>query len=154
MGWQANIDVFRRCMPVAIRSANFLSGGQSLADASARLSVMNKKKGHFPVSMSSVVKRVSADWLFLSDEEQKLPLSLITCSCVAQFTRLCQLILTLNPIIPTRPLNDSLLCCTCYPSYVNYPLLINPTLWSLLSLLGQSILLMVSGAADATLCAV
>ena len=39
---QANIDVFRRCMPVAIRSANFLSGGQSLEDASARLSVMNQ----------------------------------------------------------------------------------------------------------------
>ncbi len=46
---QANIDVFRRCMPVAIRTANFLSGGQSLADAAARLSVMNKKKGNFPV---------------------------------------------------------------------------------------------------------
>ena len=39
---QANLDVFRRCMPIAIRSANYLSGGQSLADASARLSVMNQ----------------------------------------------------------------------------------------------------------------
>ncbi len=49
---QANVDVFRRCMPVAIRSANFLSGGQSLEDASARLSVMNQKKGNFPVNLS------------------------------------------------------------------------------------------------------
>jgi fructose-bisphosphate aldolase, class I len=49
---QANIDVFRRCMPVAIRSANFLSGGQSLEDASARLSVMNQLKGNFPVNLS------------------------------------------------------------------------------------------------------
>ena len=39
---QANLDVFRRCMPAAIRSANYLSGGQSLADAAARLSVMNQ----------------------------------------------------------------------------------------------------------------
>eukprot|EP00798_Chlamydomonas_sp_ICE-L_P029708 gene29708-5143_t len=49
---QANVDVFRRVMPVAIRTANFLSGGQSLADASARLSVMNQKKGNFPVNLS------------------------------------------------------------------------------------------------------
>lgn len=34
------------------RSANFLSGGQSLADASARLSHMNKVKGNFPVNLS------------------------------------------------------------------------------------------------------
>lgn len=49
---QANIDVLRRCMPVAIRSANFLSGGQSLEDAAARLSVMNQLKGNFPVNLS------------------------------------------------------------------------------------------------------
>lgn len=42
---QANVDVFMRVMPLAIRSANFLSGGQSLGDASARLSAMNKIKG-------------------------------------------------------------------------------------------------------------
>ena len=41
-------------MQVAIRTANFLSGGQSLADASARLSVMNQKKGNFPVSVCVV----------------------------------------------------------------------------------------------------
>ena len=34
------------------RTANFLSGGQSLADASARLSVMNQVKGNFPVNLS------------------------------------------------------------------------------------------------------
>ena len=49
---QANVDVFRRCMPVAIRTANFLSGGQSLEDAAARLSVMNQLKGNFPVNLS------------------------------------------------------------------------------------------------------
>lgn len=49
---QANVDVFRRCLPVAIRSANFLSGGQSLEDATARLSVMNQKKGNLPVNLS------------------------------------------------------------------------------------------------------
>lgn len=42
---QANVDVFMRVMPLAIQSANFLSGGQSLADASARLNAMNKIKG-------------------------------------------------------------------------------------------------------------
>lgn len=49
---QANVDLFRRVMPVAVRSANFLSGGQSLEDASARLSVMNRKKGNLPVNLS------------------------------------------------------------------------------------------------------
>ena len=49
---KANIDVLRRCMPVAIRSANFLSGGQSLDDAAARLSAMNQMKMGFPVNLS------------------------------------------------------------------------------------------------------
>lgn len=54
---QANLDVFRRVMPVAVRSANYLSGGQSLEDAAARLSVMNqlnKKAGAkaLPVNLS------------------------------------------------------------------------------------------------------
>merc|ERR1719230_1011042 len=51
---RANVDVLRRCMPVAIRSANFLSGGQTLADASARLSAMNEvaRECGFPVNLS------------------------------------------------------------------------------------------------------
>ncbi|KAI8465806.1 MAG: fructose-bisphosphate aldolase [Monoraphidium minutum] len=49
---QANVDLFRRVMPTAVRSANFLSGGQSLADASARLSAMNERKGNLPVNLS------------------------------------------------------------------------------------------------------
>uniref|UniRef100_A0A061R8B5 fructose-bisphosphate aldolase n=1 Tax=Tetraselmis sp. GSL018 TaxID=582737 RepID=A0A061R8B5_9CHLO len=49
---EANIATLKRCMPVAIRSANFLSGGQSLEDAAARLSAMNKAKGSFPVNLS------------------------------------------------------------------------------------------------------
>jgi len=42
---QANLDVFRRCFPTAIPTANFLSGGQSLYDAAGRLNAMNKLKG-------------------------------------------------------------------------------------------------------------
>ena len=49
---KANIDVLNRCFPVAMKGANFLSGGQSLADASARLSVMNQVKGNSPWNLS------------------------------------------------------------------------------------------------------
>jgi fructose-bisphosphate aldolase class I len=49
---QANIDVLRRCFPIALKSANFLSGGQSLEDAAARLSVINKIKGDSPWNLS------------------------------------------------------------------------------------------------------
>jgi len=48
----ANLAVLRRTMPAAIKSANFLSGGQSLADAAARLSVMNQRKGNSPWNLS------------------------------------------------------------------------------------------------------
>jgi fructose-bisphosphate aldolase, class I len=41
---EANLEVFRRCFPTAMRSANYLSGGQSLEDASARLDAINKRK--------------------------------------------------------------------------------------------------------------
>ena len=40
----ANLQVFRRCFPTAMVSANFLSGGQSLEDACARLDAINKHK--------------------------------------------------------------------------------------------------------------
>ncbi len=49
---KANIDVLNRCFPCAMKGANFLSGGQSLADASARLSVMNQVKGTSPWNLS------------------------------------------------------------------------------------------------------
>jgi fructose-bisphosphate aldolase class I len=42
---QANLVVFRRCLPTAITTANFLSGGQSLEDAAARLNAINSHKG-------------------------------------------------------------------------------------------------------------
>ena len=42
----ANLQVFRRCFPTAMVTANFLSGGQSLADAAARLDAINKHKTH------------------------------------------------------------------------------------------------------------
>ena len=41
---EANLAVFRRCLPTAIVTANYLSGGQSLPDASARLNAINKHK--------------------------------------------------------------------------------------------------------------
>jgi fructose-bisphosphate aldolase class I len=41
----ANLQVFRRCFPTAMVTANFLSGGQSLEDAAARLDAINKHKG-------------------------------------------------------------------------------------------------------------
>ena len=40
----ANLQVFRRCFPTAMVTANFLSGGQSLEDAAARLDAINKHK--------------------------------------------------------------------------------------------------------------
>ena len=40
----ANLLVLRRSLPVAIRSVNFLSGGQSLEDCAARLAAMNRLK--------------------------------------------------------------------------------------------------------------
>ena len=52
LGIEANIDVLNRCFPCAMKGANFLSGGQSLADASARLSKMNQVKGTSPWNLS------------------------------------------------------------------------------------------------------
>lgn len=49
---EANIVTLRRVMPVAIPGVNFLSGGQSLEDAAARLSTMNKLKGNSPWNLS------------------------------------------------------------------------------------------------------
>ena len=49
---EANIRVLRDVFPVAMPGANFLSGGQSLEDAAARLSAMNKVKGNSPWNLS------------------------------------------------------------------------------------------------------
>jgi len=40
----ANLRALRRSLPVAIRTVNYLSGGQSLADAAARLDAINRLK--------------------------------------------------------------------------------------------------------------
>ena len=48
--WQiatANLEVLQRTMPTAIQGVNFLSGGQSLEDATARLSAINRMKTKF-----------------------------------------------------------------------------------------------------------
>jgi len=49
---QANLDVLRRVMPAAIRGVNFLSGGQSLENAAAKLNAINKVKGNSPWNLS------------------------------------------------------------------------------------------------------
>ncbi|CAE7518036.1 FBPA [Symbiodinium natans] len=49
---QANVEVLQRCMPVSIRTANYLSGGQSLEDASARLNAINRHSGKKPWNLS------------------------------------------------------------------------------------------------------
>ena len=51
---QANVFVFEQSFPVAMKGANYLSGGQNLADAAARLSAINKanKKGPWNLSFS------------------------------------------------------------------------------------------------------
>merc|ERR1719261_1597764 len=39
---EANVRVLQQCMPVSIPGVNYLSGGQNLEDAAARLSEINK----------------------------------------------------------------------------------------------------------------
>jgi len=47
---EANLVTLRRVMPVAIPGVNFLSGGQCLEDAAARLNAMNKMKKANPLA--------------------------------------------------------------------------------------------------------
>jgi fructose-bisphosphate aldolase class I len=49
---QANIYVLEQSFPVAMLGANFLSGGQTLEQGTARLSAMNKIKGKAPWNLS------------------------------------------------------------------------------------------------------
>lgn len=49
---EANIYVLEQSFPVAMPGANFLSGGQTLSQAAARLSAMNKIKGKGPWNLS------------------------------------------------------------------------------------------------------
>lgn len=51
---EANVFVFEQSFPVAMKGANYLSGGQSLEDAAARLSAINKAntKGPWNISFS------------------------------------------------------------------------------------------------------
>jgi len=48
----ANIFVLEQSFPVAMKGANYLSGGQSLEQAAARLSAINKVKGNGPWNLS------------------------------------------------------------------------------------------------------
>mmetsp|Transcript_35020 Transcript_35020/g.64478 ORF Transcript_35020/g.64478 Transcript_35020/m.64478 type:complete len:143 (-) Transcript_35020:48-476(-) len=48
----ANIFVFEQCFPTSMKGANYLSGGQTLEEASARLSAINKIKGGNPWNLS------------------------------------------------------------------------------------------------------
>jgi fructose-bisphosphate aldolase class I len=49
---EANLFVLEQSFPVAMKGANYLSGGQSLEDAAARLSAINKVKGNRPWNLS------------------------------------------------------------------------------------------------------
>merc|ERR1719203_1812081 len=49
---EANIFVLEQSFPVAMKGSNYLSGGQSLEDAAARLSALNKVKGKGPWNLS------------------------------------------------------------------------------------------------------
>jgi len=49
---EANIYVLASSFPVAMKGANFLSGGQTLEQGTARLSAMNKVKGNAPWNLS------------------------------------------------------------------------------------------------------
>lgn len=49
---EANVQVMRRVVPAACRSINFLSGGQTLEDAAARLNAINQAKGNSPWNLS------------------------------------------------------------------------------------------------------
>jgi len=48
----ATVTALRRVMPAAMPGVNFLSGGQSLEDAAARLNAINKYKGNSPWNLS------------------------------------------------------------------------------------------------------
>ena len=48
----ANIYVLEQSFPVAMKGANYLSGGQTLEDGAARLSAINKVKGRCPWNLS------------------------------------------------------------------------------------------------------
>ena len=49
---KANVSVLESTFPVAMKTANYLSGGQSLEDAAARLSAVNKANKHGPWNLS------------------------------------------------------------------------------------------------------
>jgi fructose-bisphosphate aldolase, class I len=49
---EANIFVLEQCFPVAMKGANYLSGGQSLHDAAARLSAINQSNTKGPWNLS------------------------------------------------------------------------------------------------------
>jgi len=49
----ATLTVLRRCVPVAVPSINFLSGGQGPEEASANLNAINQQRGNAPWQLSS-----------------------------------------------------------------------------------------------------
>lgn len=49
---EANVFVFENTFPVAMKGSNYLSGGQSLTDAAARLSAINKANSKGPWNLS------------------------------------------------------------------------------------------------------
>ena len=56
---EANIFVLKQSFPVAMKGANYLSGGQTLDEAAARLNVINRIKGNCPWNLRCVVTGLS-----------------------------------------------------------------------------------------------
>ena len=65
---EANIFVLEQAFPVAMKGANYLSGGQSLAQAAARLSAINRANKKGPWNLRYVISYVCECWLFGLDK--------------------------------------------------------------------------------------
>jgi fructose-bisphosphate aldolase class I len=58
----ATLTVLRRTVPAAVRTINFLSGGQSPEDATANLNAMNVLAPHLPWNLSYSYARALQDY--------------------------------------------------------------------------------------------
>lgn len=73
---KANVAVLENAFPVAMAGANYLSGGQTLEQAAARLSAINRENGKGPWNLSfSWSQALQLPLLDLCKDEGKLKLS-------------------------------------------------------------------------------
>lgn len=59
---KATVTILRRTVPAAVRTINFLSGGQSPEDATAHLNAMHTLAGHLPWNVSYSYARALQDY--------------------------------------------------------------------------------------------